>query len=211
MAKNVTGKATVLDEPKDFLGAAIALGGTAGAIELQERLGAGDVRHTDRFPIERRGITDDQLTAIGFALGAKIDDLFQSVQLPPGWKKDATGHDLWTYVVDAKGRKRFSIFYKAAFYDRSAFANGERRFRVCRDYDTEKKTKKNTVIVMDGDIELHRIVGELKENKYEYGDEAGRQQWLTWSREGDTLEAQARAWLTAKYPKWEDWTAHWND
>jgi hypothetical protein len=58
------------------------------------------------------------------------DDLFYDVTLPEGWKKKATGHDMWNDLLDEKGRKRAMFFYKAAFYDRDAFISPERRFRI---------------------------------------------------------------------------------
>lgn len=208
--KNVTGNATVIDKPADFLGTALALGGTSEAIKLQESLGAGDVRHTDRFPLKRNGVTDAQLRELGFVLGEKIDDLFQSVQLPPRWTKTGAG-DLWTYVLDEHKRKRFSIFYKAAFYDRDAFANGIARFSVTRDYDNEEKTKKNVIIVNDGDKRIHCVVGKITEVEYDASSEAVKAERRRWYDEGRALEAEAAAWLSAKYPNWKDWNAHWND
>lgn len=48
------------------------------------------------------------------------DDMFQHVKLPEGWEIRSTDHSMWTELV-ANGEKVASIFYKAAFYDRSAF------------------------------------------------------------------------------------------
>ena len=48
------------------------------------------------------------------------DALFQYVTLPEGWHKQPTEHSMWSHLLDDKDRKRASIFYKAAFYDRSA-------------------------------------------------------------------------------------------
>jgi hypothetical protein len=48
------------------------------------------------------------------------------VSLPPGWKVVPTDHSMWSDLVDAKGEKRASIFYKAAFYDRDAFIRIEK-------------------------------------------------------------------------------------
>jgi hypothetical protein len=64
-----------------------------------------------------------KLTELGFKFGNVVDDLFQEVTLPAGWKKVATDHSMWSKVVDDQGRERISIFYKAAFYDRDAFMN----------------------------------------------------------------------------------------
>jgi len=58
---------------------------------------------------------------MGIVFGEKVDDLFTSVTLPEGWHKEATEHAMWSKLIDDQGRERASIFYKAAFYDRSAF------------------------------------------------------------------------------------------
>lgn len=52
--------------------------------------------------------------------------LFCKVALPPGWKRVATDHSMWTDLVDEKGVKRASIFYKAAPYDKRAYLRIER-------------------------------------------------------------------------------------
>jgi len=51
------------------------------------------------------------------------DDLFYDVILPDGWKKEATGHSMWTKLVDENGDVKAQIFYKDAFYDRDALIN----------------------------------------------------------------------------------------
>lgn len=204
MEKNVTGRATVLDDRTTFIGAALALGGTGKAIELQEALGAKDVQCSDRFPLDRRGISDDQLTAIGCVLGPKIDDLFQSITLPPGWKKDATGHDMWTYIVDEKGRKRFSIFYKAAIYDRSAHMDANRRFVITQDYTKGKKTRRNHIVITDAEKIIKRFDGKLVQARHQ--DKTDRAFYV----EQDALNRKAQEWLCANYPDYEDWTAYWN-
>jgi hypothetical protein len=61
--------------------------------------------------------------AVGFKFGDKIDDLFLSAELPEGWTREATDHDMWSKILDADGVERVSVFYKAAFYDRCAFAH----------------------------------------------------------------------------------------
>lgn len=43
-----------------------------------------------------------------------------NVELPDGWKKVGTNHDMHSDLVDETGKVRASIFYKAAFYDRRA-------------------------------------------------------------------------------------------
>lgn len=70
------------------------------------------------------------MTSWGFELGSPFPDdpMFMPVKLPPGWSKKASDHDMWSHVVDAKGRERIAVFYKAAPYDRRAFMRLEPRY-----------------------------------------------------------------------------------
>ncbi len=57
---------------------------------------------------------------MGIEFLQEADDLFVFAILPDGWKKQATDHDMHSELIDDKGVVRARIFYKAAFYDRSA-------------------------------------------------------------------------------------------
>lgn len=63
-----------------------------------------------------------ELAELGFVKGDPVpnDALFVTVQLPEGWTKKASDHNMWSYVYDQRGVKRVAVFYKAAFYDRRA-------------------------------------------------------------------------------------------
>ena len=94
---------------------------TPGGIEAQEAAGQKEFVASESLPKETNGCTREQLEGMGIQFGADIDDLFVSVKLPDGWRKIPTGHSMWSDLVDDKVQKGASIFYKAAFYDRSAF------------------------------------------------------------------------------------------
>jgi hypothetical protein len=87
--------------------------------------------------------TRTQYEKMGIEIISEADDLFWNVKLPEGWKVNATDHSMWNEVRDNNGRKRMTFFYKAAFYDRSAFSNLQTRFQLdvthtadpCSDYD----------------------------------------------------------------------------
>ncbi len=53
------------------------------------------------------------------------DQIFYRVTLPDGWRvaphPDSPDHDMWTVLIDGDDRVVANIFYKAAFYDRSAY------------------------------------------------------------------------------------------
>ena len=101
---------------------ALATGGTR-AIEHQEKRGQAALVASQNFPLDIRGASREQLEAIGFVFGEKVDNLFQQVKLPAGWKVEPTDHSMWSSIIDSDGNERGSIFYKAAFYDRCAFAS----------------------------------------------------------------------------------------
>ena len=106
---------------------ALATGDPSAVIEAQERAGQAQLVHSDRLPaqIEVHSDTGDQagFEALGFTFGDPDpkDPLFRPATLPEGWKREASDHDMWSYIVDQLGRRRVSVFYKAAFYDRRAF------------------------------------------------------------------------------------------
>ncbi|MER5482956.1 hypothetical protein ABT024_07030 [Streptomyces sp. NPDC002812] len=87
----------------------------------QEKRGQEQLVNSDRLPTEIRGDRAD-FEALGFVLGLPDpeDPLFAPAALPDGWSREASDHDMWSYVVDELGRRRVAIFYKAAFYDRNA-------------------------------------------------------------------------------------------
>lgn len=58
------------------------------------------------------------------------DDLFMHATLPEGWEKRPTDHHMYSDLLDAQGRKRASIMYKAAFYDRDASIHAVPRFQA---------------------------------------------------------------------------------
>jgi hypothetical protein len=94
-----------------------------GGIAKQEACGQRELVNSEQLP--RDGLLGTN-RASWEALGLKIDKtghdpLFCRVELPAGWKKVATDHAMWSHLVDDHGRVRGKIFYKAAFYDRSAF------------------------------------------------------------------------------------------
>lgn len=96
--------------------------GMGGYVEGMEAVGQRQLVHSDRLPADA-GDGDAAYLALGFTFGSvdPADRLFRPATLPQGWTRKPSDHSLWSYIVDELGRKRVSIFYKAAFYDRSAF------------------------------------------------------------------------------------------
>ncbi|HET6636794.1 MAG TPA: hypothetical protein VFH77_17385 [Streptomyces sp.] len=118
------------DDAKDpvhallFIAAATGPGGTSRAIEEQEKAGQAQVVNSDQLPTNLYGQSEADFEALGFTFGDldPSDPLFRPATLPDGWKREASDVDMWSYIVDERGRRRVSVFYKAAFYDRRAHA-----------------------------------------------------------------------------------------
>lgn len=92
-----------------------------GVVELEET-GQQQLLASDVIPTELHGCTEQDLAAIGIELGDEVDGdpLFRHAALPDGWTRRPEADPRGSYLVDADGRDRFAIFYKAAPYDRRA-------------------------------------------------------------------------------------------
>jgi hypothetical protein len=119
---SITKNITITDTTKLSPGEKLVLA-LPGGIAEQEARGQRELVGSEQLP--RDGLLGaDRASWEG--LGLKIDEttgddpLFCRVELPAGWKKVATDHAMWSHLVDDQGRVRGKIFYKAAFYDRSA-------------------------------------------------------------------------------------------
>lgn len=93
-----------------------------GGIEAQEAQGQREILASETLPSEILHCTQDDMEALGFVFGEVVasDPMFREVTLPDGWKREGSDHAMWSYIVDERGIRRVAIFYKAAFYDRSA-------------------------------------------------------------------------------------------
>ncbi|MCW2899294.1 MAG: hypothetical protein JWO67_1559 [Streptosporangiaceae bacterium] len=104
-----------------FLAAAMG-GNPSTPIEAQEAAGQRELVNSDVIPSQINGGSEADLTSLGFVLGEQVDGdpMFRRATLPAGWKREGSDHSMGSYIVDGLGRRRCGIFYKAAFYDRSA-------------------------------------------------------------------------------------------
>lgn len=122
---NIRNTTADMQEPANGLGfllESLADGTPSRAIERMEADGQRQLVNSDRLPATIQGDTAEY-EALGFTLDDPdpADPMFAPATLPAGWKRDASDHDMWSYIVDDHGRRRVAIFYKAAFYDRHAF------------------------------------------------------------------------------------------
>ena len=99
------------------------LGGNPGAIENQEREGQEELTKCQALPIDMtsKGQAEEILKTLGVKFGEPIDDLFINVVIPEDWSIEKTEHHMWSNLINEKSKVIGEIFYKAAFYDRSAF------------------------------------------------------------------------------------------
>jgi len=150
------------------------------AIELQEKLGQNSLRNNEKLPIKCHDYGYfKKLHDIGIVIldteeeinnKFSKNELFMSVKLPEGWSIKPTDHSMWSNLVDDKGRARASIFYKAAFYDRDAHLNFNRRFRISgkqADYD-EKQFEYKQEYIIDG-YKTEWVEEEIKDGYSWYG------------------------------------------
>jgi len=139
---------------------------TEGGIEAQEKRGQLRQAEKETLPTDlgRDGEGRKQFESLGFKFTGVIDGLFEHVDFPAGWTKKPTDHSMWTDIVDASGNKRGAIFYKAAFYDRSAHLSLDRRFSVSayggKDQFQVHRARHAVRVVKDG--QLRRDVARIR-------------------------------------------------
>lgn len=176
--------------------------GLPGAIEASERAGQRDLERAEQFPA-KMGDSREAFERMGlvFIGPTEGDPLFLDCRLPPGWRKRGTDHAMWSDLLDDKGRKRGSIFYKAAFYDRSAHASTRRRFGViARGFDGYTRWEGYVLDERDGGEGKHVI----------HRCEPVTTKEKDWDGEA-VVRARACAWLAEHAPGHEDPCAHWDD
>lgn len=167
---------------------------TPGGIEAQEARGQQEFVASETLPIE---CPRKDLESLGFVFGENADDLFVYVQFPEGWSKKPTDHSMWSKLVDSQGRGRGDIFYKAAFYDRSAHMRLNRRFSYLRNYELDED--KIQCQVFDCDAVVF-------ETEIEQGEHGSKEFWNTC----DQHEAKAEKWLKDNYPDYNNPMAYWD-
>lgn len=96
-------------------------GGDPSAIEDQEERGQKEFCACSCLPTRILDGVRNYLQKDGVQFGEfSADQLFQKVILPDGWRIEPTEHSMWSVLLDANNYIRAEMFYKAAFYDRSA-------------------------------------------------------------------------------------------
>jgi hypothetical protein len=181
-------------------------GGNPNAIENQEAEGQKELVNSDVLPvdIDKYSKYDGKeiLENLGFKFLGVVegDEIFQNVEFPNGWKKEPTDHSMHSNLVDDKGRIRGNIFYKAAFYDRSAHMNLKCRYNYEFDYEAEEK---NGIITShakdyDGTVIFSTESEIKKEGEARY----------TLSEKHNNI---VKEWLDKNYTDWKNPEKYWNE
>jgi hypothetical protein len=125
------------EDPMLILLGAMITGDTSGEIVAQEKRGQTSFVKSDTLPLDMKDNAREVLVALGVQFHGVVEDdpIFEYVTLPPGWTKRPTDHDMWSELLDERGRVRANIFYKAAFYDRSSMLHLAIRFSYGINYD----------------------------------------------------------------------------
>lgn len=180
--------------PQDILD--LLSGRLGNEILAQEKAGQQEVVSREILPREIRVYDDNRpaielYAAMGIEVMGEEDDLFFRVKLPEGWRKEGTSHSMHSKVLDAQGRERLSIFYKAAFYDRKASASPATRYQCRQLWSDEKNAYDPVRIVTDAGTEIHRFAYEPKDK---------------WDNGSDL----AKAYMNEHYPDYQDPFAYWD-
>ena len=177
-------------------------GGNPNLIEAQELQGQKELVNSSQLPIDcnfpRRIDIVKQYETMGIKVIGKTkdDELFFDVELPKGWKMKEIDHSMWNELLDDKGRSRASIFYKAAFYDRSSHITFNHRYFWTIEFFDKPEGEEFTpkcYCVIDSST----------------GQELFRTE-ITKQCSDSKLEQQVKDYLNKNYPNHEDINAYWD-
>ena len=202
------------------------------AIYASEARGQAEMVRSESLPVRTNCCSDTDLEAMGIELGQPFDEdpIFRPAILPDGWGRQGTDHNMWSGVYDDRGRKRMSIFYKAAFYDRNAHVNAEHRFvastgRSLRQYDpnddhtsySDKPGDDDCVVLDYGKGEppavLFRVEVSSQPTEARTREETPEQRaaWDTYFKDQKLARKATSLWLDAHYPEWQSPAAYWDE
>lgn len=205
------------------------MGGNPNAIYAQEARGQQELINSSQLPTKGDIDVKQQYEKMGIKVVGETagDTLFLDVALPNGWKLESTDHSMHSNLIDEKGRKRAGIFYKAAFYDRSASISFNNRIglRVDRlafleddytqvdgNYKGYKTPYVGRVTDFDGKIlfETEHIKCDVEYVEYNerqvYSDDYKEKS----NKAERELKEKCLNFLAENYPDYEDINAYWD-
>jgi len=182
------------DDIENFIASMVPNG-----IEKQEARGQQEFVSVQTLPKE---CPVAELEELGFIFGEDADDIFVNVKFPSGWTKAATEHSMWSDLLDAKGRIRGNIFYKAAFYDRHSHMHLTSFLKYSQIYESHEDYVENFVQFFvsnaDGEILFKTDPVQAKNHTDEY-----------WAAQDKSSE-EIQNWLNKNFPKWQDKKEYWD-
>jgi hypothetical protein len=200
-------------DPMILLAAAM-VEGPSRSIENMEAQGQRELVASETLPVEVNHPRDTGraiLEAAGVVFGSPFPDdpIFCPAKLPAGWKKVGTDHAMWSKLVDDKGRERAGIFYKAAFYDRSAFLNVTARFHI------QPRFGDGTGIVGYEVRDGGKVVFSIPVDEPQVAPEMDAEQrsavWTKRHEIEESAQATCADWLVNQgFPNWRDAAAYWD-
>lgn len=164
----------------------------------REKIVDQNIRQYTKQQYERMGIK-----IIGIN---EYDDMLYNVELPEGWKIEATGH-YWSSVTDDKGRERISFFYKGGLYDRDAFCDFKHRYSFSispfDDYKSDvgyegRKFMPWKLFITDSGQKIIELKELVPKTDVEYFEK------------DEVLRAFGIQYLNENYPDWENINAYWD-
>lgn len=190
---------TPKDRAREVMIETLMIGDLGTAITNQEKRGQSELARRQLLPIQ---CPRAELETLGVKFGEPADDLFYNVELPQGWKIEATDHSMHSNLVDDKGRARGGIFYKAAFYDRSAHMHLNRRYS----FNVAPITGWGDSYE-SGVTPFWGIVTDCGQIVWHTEETVGAKDW-----DGkDRVEKQAREYIDATYPDHASPMAYWDE
>jgi len=183
----------------------------AVAMLAQESEGQKELVESTALPadMKRPPETREALVQAGVVFGEpyKDDSVFLRATVPAGWKKVPSSHSMWSDLVDAEGRKRAAIFYKASFHDRSAHMVALTRFTIEVEYlDTGARPATGRAHVVDVFYGEKRVVHSTNWQS----DRVVVLPNGVECREYENARGMAEEWLRDRYPSWRDPRAYWD-
>lgn len=183
---------------------------------VSEVQGAAEAKLMKELPCEGTVGKEGHWEKLGFKLGepgAQGDKLFREViEQPDGWKLERNPHGDVRHMslVDDKGRKRGTMFYKNASYDRKASIGLITRFRVehgsalSNNYDDERFFVSDTT---QSKYDSHYTVLFMVDEEMSTTKSSFESEW-GWR---DAQRKKCVAWLAEHYPNYDDPTVYWDD
>ena len=137
----------------------------------------------------------DVFENIGFSFEEIDDELLYQGTLPEGWKLEKSDF-YYANIIDEKGRKRGTIFYKSSFYDREAEMKLYRKYNVAWKYiEYARDGMLMEIFVEDFEHNVLTVIGTCTD--------------IDW-REQDKLFKKGEKFLDKNYPNWKDCCKYWD-